>query len=83
MGAILHIADVGLAAIGVETEGALDGRDTAPEGATEAPEASPATGRSRAATASAPKARKPREDTEQAQHNAMLGTPEGTILARL
>ena len=76
---LLHVTDAGLAAIGVEPEDAPDGGDTAPEGATEGPTTEPAT--EGAADASpAPKARKPREGTKQAQLIAMLRTPEGATI---
>ena len=76
---LLHITDAGLAAIGIEPEAAREGGDTAPEGATEAPTTEPATETTTDATP-APKARKPREGTKQAQLIAMLRTPEGATI---
>ena len=76
---LLHITDAGLAAIGVEPEDAPDGRDTAPGGAADAPKNDAAT-EAAADTAPAPKARKPREGTKQAQLIAMLRTPEGATI---
>ncbi|MBM9592946.1 DUF3489 domain-containing protein [Roseitranquillus sediminis] len=76
---LLHISEAGLAAIGVEPEGAPDGGDTAPGGATEAPTTDPAT-EAAGDAASSPKARKPREGTKQAQLIAMLRTPEGATI---
>jgi hypothetical protein len=76
---LLHITDAGLAAIGVEPEDAPDGGDTAPEAAEEAPSTDAATEAAPDA-APAPKARKPREGTKQAQLIAMLRTPEGATI---
>lgn len=76
---LLHITDAGLAAIGIEPEDARDGGDTAPERATEASEDKPAT-ESAADATPAPKARKPREGTKQAQLIAMLRAPEGATI---
>lgn len=64
---------------GLTRQYAADGGDTAPEGATEAPTTGPATDAA-ADAAPAPKARKPREGTKQAQLIAMLRTPEGATI---
>ena len=74
-GVTLVATDAGLAAIGIETEDA----NTAPAGATGAPTTDPAT-ETAGDAASAPKARKPREGTKQAQLIAMLRTPKGATI---
>src|SRR5690606_27822601 len=76
---LLHITEAGLAAIGVEPEDAPDSGGTGPEGAPEAPTPDPAT-KAGTDVAPAPKVRKPREGTKQAQLIAMLRTPEGATI---
>jgi hypothetical protein len=73
-GVTLVATDAGLAAIGIETEGA-----DAPAGANEAPIEEPATDTPTEAAA-APKARTPREGTKQATLIAMLRAPGGATL---
>jgi len=73
-GVTLVATDAGLAAIGIETEGA-----DAPAGANEAPIEEPATDPPTEAAA-APKARTPREGTKQATLIAMLRAPGGATL---
>jgi hypothetical protein len=75
---LLHITDAGLAALGIEPEGA----DGAPTGATEAPAEEPAPD-STTATEAAPKARTPRQGTKQAALIAMLRAPEGATIAEI
>lgn len=79
---LLHITDAGLAAIGVEPEDAPESADSAPEGATDAPDGD-TTPEGAEDTASAPKARKSREGTKQAQIVAMLRSPEGATIAEI
>jgi len=74
---LLHITDAGLAAIGIEPEG-----DNAPVGANEAPSAE-APKDAPAETKAAPKARKLREGTKQAQLIAMLRAPDGATIAEI
>lgn len=77
-GVTLIATDAGLAAIGIETEGA----NTAPAGATNAPteEHAPDTATKPEAT---PKARTPREGTKQAALIAMLCAPEGATIEEI
>ncbi len=79
---LLHITDAGLAAIGVEPEDAPADADTAPEGATDAPNADAPT-ETTPDSAPAPTARKPREGTKQARLIAMLRAPEGATIAEI
>jgi hypothetical protein len=72
---LLHITDAGLAAIGVEPEGA----DGAPTGATEAPSSEVATDTATVPDP-APKARTPREGTKQAALIAMLRAEGGASI---
>ena len=76
---LLHITDAGLAAIGVEPERAPDDAHTPPDSATDAPSANAASDTATDA-ASAPKARKLREGTKQAQLIAMLRASEGATI---
>ena len=83
---LLHITDAGLAAIGAAPkearEKAPEEGDTAPEGATDAPDTGPAADTSSDA-APAPKARKTREGTKQATLIAMLRRPEGATIDQI
>jgi hypothetical protein len=74
-GTTLVATDAGLAAIGIEPEVA----NTAPTGANEPPSDAPAPDAATEPEA-APKARKPREGTKQAQLIAMLRTPKGATI---
>ncbi len=74
-GVTLVATDAGLAAIGIESEGA----NTAPVGATDAPSADAASDVP-INEAPAPKARTPREGTKQAALIAMLRAPEGATI---
>ena len=76
-GTTLVATDAGLAAIGIETEGA-----DAPAGANEAPIEEPATDTPTEAAA-APKARTPREGTKQATLIAMLRAPDGATIGEI
>ena len=76
-GVTLVATDAGLAAIGIETEGA-----DAPAGANEAPIEEPATDTPTEAAA-APKARTPREGTKQATLIAMLRAPDGATIEEI
>ncbi|ANK79880.1 MAG: hypothetical protein TEF_03030 [Rhizobiales bacterium NRL2] len=75
---LLQITDAGLAAIGVEPEGA----DSAPTGATQTP-ADDAASDAPAATKSAPKARTAREGTKQALLIEMLRAENGATIAEI
>jgi DNA-binding MarR family transcriptional regulator len=75
---LLHITDAGLAAIGIEAEGA----DSAPTGDTEAPSADAAPQTTGEADP-APKARTPRTGTKQATLIAMLRRPEGATITQI
>lgn len=75
---LLHITDAGLAAIGIEPEGA----DNAPAGATDAPTEEPASA-TPTETEAAPKARTPREGTKQATLIAMLRAPDGATIEEI
>jgi len=77
-GVTLVATDAGLAAIGIEPEGA----NSAPEGATDAPtdEAAPETPSEPDA---APKRRAPREGTKQATLIAMLRAPDGATIEEI
>ena len=77
-GTTLVATDAGLAAIGIEPEGA----NSAPEGATDAPtdEAAPETPSEPDA---APKRRAPREGTKQATLIAMLRAPDGATIEEI
>jgi hypothetical protein len=81
-GTTLVITDAGLAAIGVEPEGAPEEADTAPTGATEAPVADAAQ-ETVSEVGPAPKARTPRAGTKQAMLIAMLRAPEGATIAEI
>ncbi len=74
---LLQITDAGLAAIGVEPEGA----DSAPTGATQTPADDAAS--DAAATKFAPKARTAREGTKQALLIEMLRTENGATIAEI
>ena len=76
-GVTLVATDAGLAAIGIETEGA-----DAPAGANEAPIGEPATDTPTEAAA-APKARTPRKGTKQATLIAMLRAPDGATIEEI
>ncbi|MEF3046101.1 DUF3489 domain-containing protein [Pseudotabrizicola sp. L79] len=76
-GVTLVATDAGLAAIGIETEGA-----DAPAGANEAPIEEPATDTPTEAAA-APKTRTPREGTKQATLIAMLRAPDGATIEEI
>jgi len=73
-----RITDAGLAAIGVEPEGA----DSAPTGATEAPAGDAATDAA-SATEPAPNVRTPREGTKQALLIEMLRAEGGATIAEI
>ena len=75
---LLHITDAGLAAIGVEPEDA----NTAPVGATDAPNEGPAP-ETPSEPDAAPKARTPREGTKQATLIAMLRAPDGATIEEI
>ncbi|HLS33046.1 MAG TPA: DUF3489 domain-containing protein [Brevibacterium sp.] len=75
----LFITRVGLDAVGVETEDGATLRDTAPDGATDAPSQDTAPD-TPADAAPAPRARKPREGTKQARLIEMLRAPEGATI---
>jgi len=75
---LLQITDAGLAAIGVEPEGA----DSAPTGATEAPAGDAATDAA-SATEPAPNVRTPREGTKQALLIEMLRAEGGATIAEI
>ncbi|MEQ8639403.1 MAG: DUF3489 domain-containing protein [Alphaproteobacteria bacterium] len=75
---LLQITDAGLAAIGVEPDGA----DRAPTGATQTP-ADDAASDAAAATKSAPKARTAREGTKQALLIEMLRAEGGATIAEI
>jgi hypothetical protein len=77
-GVTLVATDAGLAAIGIEPEGA----DTAPAGATDAPIEQPAP-TTLTEPAAAPKARTPREGTKQATLIAMLRAPDGATIEEI
>ena len=74
-GTTLVATDAGLAAIGIEPEGA----NSAPTGATDAPSDAPATD-TPTETETVPKARTPREGTKQATLIAMLRAPDGATI---
>ncbi|WP_123194489.1 DUF3489 domain-containing protein [Pannonibacter phragmitetus] len=74
-GTTLVATDAGLAVIGIEPEDA----DTAPAGTTDAQTEEPALD-TPTETKVAPKARRPREGTKQAQLIAMLRAPEGATI---
>ncbi len=74
-GVTLVATDAGLAAIGVEPEDA----NTAPVGATDAPNEGPAP-ETPSEPDAAPKARTPREGTKQAKLIAMLRAPDGATI---
>ena len=79
-GTTLVATDAGLAAIGIEPEGAT----TAPAGATEAPTEGPTPNTSTETEAeAAPKARTPREGTKQAALIAMLRAPDGATIGEI
>lgn len=75
---LLHITDTGLAAIGIEPEGA----DTALTGANETPSAEASEDTPRESDP-APKARTPREGTKQATLIAVLRAPEGATIEEI
>jgi hypothetical protein len=75
---LLHITDAGLAALGIEPEGA----DGAPTGVAEAPSSEFATDTATVPDP-APKARTLREGTKQAALIAMLRAPDGATIAEI
>jgi len=77
-GVTLVATDAGLAAIGIEPDGA----NTAPAGTTDAPTEEP-TQDAPTETEAAPKARTPREGTKQATLIAMLRAPEGATIEEI
>ncbi|MCA3451675.1 MAG: DUF3489 domain-containing protein [Rhodobacter sp.] len=77
-GVTLVATDAGLAAIGIEPEDA----NTAPEGATDAPNEGPAP-ETPSELDAAPKARTPREGTKQATLIAMLRAPDGATIEEI
>jgi len=76
-GVTLVATDAGLAAIGIETEGA-----DAPAGATDAPTEEPAP-ETPTEPKAAPKTRTPREGTKQATLIAMLRAPDGATIEEI
>ena len=77
-GVTLVATDAGLAAIGIEPDGA----NTAPAGATDAPTKEPAPDNPTGAE-TAPKTRTLREGTKQATLIAMLRTPDGATIEEI
>ena len=77
-GVTLVATDAGLAAIGIEREDA----NTAPAGATDAPNEEP-TPDTPNETDAAPMARRPREGTKQATLIAMLRAPDGATIEEI
>ena len=77
-GTTLVATDTGLAAIGIEPEDA----NTAPVGATDAPNEGPAP-ETPSEPDAAPKARSPREGTKQATLIAMLRAPDGATIEEI
>ncbi|MBW6496101.1 MAG: DUF3489 domain-containing protein [Burkholderiaceae bacterium] len=77
-GTTLVATDAGLAAIGIEPEGAHIAHAGAPDAPTEVPAPDTPT-----ETEAAPKARTPREGTKQATLIAMLRAPEGATIEEM